>query len=201
MKTRYFLLALLLASPAFAQSNPNNTNIPITQMQNGNPTQATDAVHIARCNHKGCDYQVRMGGNSSPGQIIWNNGGVVDGLSIGNGLNVTTSGGLPTLVASGGGGGGSGITSQQIVLAGASATAVCGEFVGFNSVSGGFKTLTIPASTGSLCIIVTADLFGDAATNPITPVPVSGSIFGSPQCYTSHCSITLLDTSAGWVPI
>lgn len=191
MKRILLLLALLFACPAWAQ-----TNVPITQMTSGAPTQASDAVHVARCNYFGCDFQVPLGGTSTAGQILWNNGGLIAGLGIGTNLSITSG-----VLNATGGGGGSGISSQQIVSSGSSATAICGQFVGFNSASGVAKTVTIPTPAGSLCIIVISDLFGDAFTNNITPVPVSGTIFGSPSVYTAHGSITLLDTSAGWVSI
>lgn len=53
-----FVLALLfMASSAMAQ------NVPITQMQNGGVLRPTDAIHIARCNYAGCDYQVNTVGS------------------------------------------------------------------------------------------------------------------------------------------
>jgi hypothetical protein len=97
---------------------------------------------------------------------------------------------------------GGSIASQTVVSTGSShTTSACNTFVGWNSASGLAKTENIPASTGSLCEITIADLFGDAGTNAITPVPAAGSILGSPTVYTSHGSITLLDTSAGWAGI
>lgn len=99
--------------------------------------------------------------------------------------------------------GGGGYSQQKIVASGSSdSTAFTGIFIGWNSSSGSPKTQTIPASTGSLEIITISDLLGDAYTNPITAVPASGSIIGAQNSiYTNYGSITLLDTSAGWVSI
>jgi hypothetical protein len=97
---------------------------------------------------------------------------------------------------------GGSITSQTVVSTGSShTTSACNTLIGWNSASGFPKTENIPTSTGSLCEITITDLFGDAGTNAITPVPATGSILGSPTVYTSHGSITLVDTSAGWAGI
>lgn len=73
-------------------------------------------------------------------------------------------------------------------------------FIGWQSATTGAKTQTIPASTGSKGIIIVNDMQGTAYNYPITIVPVSGSINGGQnQVYTNYGSLTLLDTSQGWV--
>lgn len=101
------------------------------------------------------------------------------------------------------GGGGGGVTSEHTVTSGSSYTASLNELVKFNSNSGLAKTLNIPAPTGTLNIIIFADIFGDGYNNPITPVPAAGLILNplSAQVYTNGGSVTLLDTLGGWLPI
>lgn len=170
MKRILFLLVLLCALPAFGQqANPNNVNVPISQMQNGDPAQAGDEVHIARCNHFGCDYSVTLGS-------------------------------IASLVVGGG------YAHEQIVSSGTTATvSQVATSVLVNSATAGAKTITIPASTGSKQIITITDYLGNADPLTggwaITAVPATGSITGLNQVYTAHGSITLYDSSIGWVSI
>lgn len=72
----------------------------------------------------------------------------------------------------------------------------------WNSASNAAKTQTIPTSTGSLQQITIMDFYGDSESNPITIAPVSGdinNILPSVEISTQNGSITLLDTSLGWV--
>lgn len=97
------------------------------------------------------------------------------------------------------GGGGSGVTSDVIVITGTTGTAsIVNTFIGFNSASVGNKIADIPASSGSLGTIIISDLFGNAYNNPIS---VNQAIIGVDTIYTDFGSLTLLDTSAGWVSL
>ena len=102
-------------------------------------------------------------------------------------------------LASGGGGSG-GYTTQTIVTTGTTVTIAAGAtFVGFNSAATGAKTVTIPASAGTLKLITIQDIYGNAGTYPIN---VTGStIIGTSSIYTNYSSITLLDTNSGWCSI
>lgn len=103
---------------------------------------------------------------------------------------------------SGGGGGGGGVTSEVFMESGSSlTTALFNIFVGCRSSTASDKIVNIPAATGSLQIIIIADLLGTADTYSITPVPASGTIIGSPVITEEYGSLTLLDTTAGWVPV
>jgi hypothetical protein len=77
-----------------------------------------------------------------------------------------------------------------------------GTLVLFNSASMGAKSVTIPTSTGSKGIITIKDYYGSATSQyPIVPVPVTGTIKDNSQVYTPYGSITLYDSSVGWVGI
>lgn len=96
--------------------------------------------------------------------------------------------------------GGSGINSEVDVNSGTIATVLQKNvLVNWNSSTPGNKTLIIPQSTGTLGQIVIADIAGTAGTYPITPVPVVGSVLGNPQVYTNGSTMTLLDSSLGWI--
>ena len=98
------------------------------------------------------------------------------------------------------GGGGGGVTFQEFVATGASHTTTrVNTFVGWNSSTASGKTQTIPTSAGSLGIIIISDLAGTAGQYPITVAPQTGSITGVNEVYTNYGSITLLDTTDGWV--
>ena len=97
--------------------------------------------------------------------------------------------------------GSAGYFGQSIVTTGTTKTITIGSFVGFNSPTSGNKTLNIPTSNGSLALVTVSDIYGTAATYPITVVPATGSISGLNQVYTNYGAITLLDTTAGWVSI
>lgn len=101
------------------------------------------------------------------------------------------------------GGGGGGVTTQTFVTTGTSGTCPLNGFLGFKSATTGAKTAHIPASAGTLNLVIIADLQGtaDSITGyPITIVPTTGSIVGGQnQIYTNYGSVTLLDTSQGWV--
>ena len=102
------------------------------------------------------------------------------------------------------GSGGGGVTTQTIITTGASGTAHLNGFLGFNSSTNTAKTANIPAPTGTLNIIIIADLKGDASSHAITAVPASGTIIGdSPSSVinTNFGTITLIDTTIGWVSI
>lgn len=100
---------------------------------------------------------------------------------------------------------GSGITSQQIVSSGSTATAILGQAVLMNSASGLAKTVTAPTATGSLQIISIIDVRGDAGTSNITFTPLTGSVVGNSvgqnQVYTNYGTGTWLDTSQGWARV
>lgn len=72
----------------------------------------------------------------------------------------------------------------------------------WNSASTAVKTNYIPVSSGSMQLITICDIAGTAYAYPITAVPLTGSIInGQNQVYTNLGSITLLDSSQGWVGI
>lgn len=103
-------------------------------------------------------------------------------------------------------GGGSGIvSSDREKSTGASDTAVLGDgniAVLWNSSTLTAKSQTIPASTGSLQTILIMDFKGDSDDYPIEITPVSGNInrvLESVFISTPFNSITLIDTSAGWI--
>lgn len=94
------------------------------------------------------------------------------------------------------------ISSQHIVASGASyVSAISSVFIGWQSATTSNKSLTIPQSTGNLSQIVISDLQGTAYTYPITVTPSTGSIIGVNEIYTNYGSLTLFDTTAGWVSI
>lgn len=100
--------------------------------------------------------------------------------------------------------GGGGLNQSQTINAGSVATAAIGDIVGWNSASGLAKTLNAPAATGSLGIIESVDLFGDAFDNPITFVPAGGSIVAGNQnqIYTNGGSARWRDFAPGiWVNV
>jgi hypothetical protein len=80
-----------------------------------------------------------------------------------------------------------------------------GTMVLINSAASGAKTVHIPAATGSKGIITIFDFAGTAdpltGGAVITAVPASGSITGNNQVYTNNGSITLEDSSLGWISI
>ena len=96
--------------------------------------------------------------------------------------------------------GSGGVNTEVSVTTGTIGTASrINTFIGFNSASTGNKTADIPASTGSLGIIIISDIYGNAATYPIS---VNQSVVGVDQVYTNYGSITLLDTTNfGWVSV
>lgn len=96
-------------------------------------------------------------------------------------------------------GGGGGLTTSVIISSGSTATVGLATFVGFNSASGLPKTINAPAATGSLGIVESADLFGDAYTNPITFVPAGGSVVagGQNEIYTNSGSARWRDIEVG----
>lgn len=96
------------------------------------------------------------------------------------------------------GGTGGGLIHQQFVSSGTTDTVVAvGTFVGWQSADAAPKTQIVPDSTGSLGVIVIADLQGTADLYPITvDKPV---INGQNQVYTNGGVLTLLDTAAGYV--
>ena len=95
---------------------------------------------------------------------------------------------------------GGGYANEQIVASGTTATvAQVGTFVIVNSPAPGAKTITIPAPPGSKKVITIQDYAGTAYGNSITAVPVSGGINGLNQVYTNFGSISLYDSSVGWI--
>lgn len=101
----------------------------------------------------------------------------------------------------GGGGGGGGYTAEQVISSGTTATTVAAATnVLWNSATTGAKTNTIPTATGSKKIITITDVRGTAGLYPITAAPVSGSVTnGQNQVYTNGGSLTLYDSSIGWI--
>lgn len=98
-----------------------------------------------------------------------------------------------------GGGGGSGIIHEVDVSTGTTGTAsLVNTFISFNSSTAGDKTADIPASTGSLGMIIISDIALTAGTYPIS---VNQPIVGVDTIYINGASLTLLDTSQGWVSI
>lgn len=98
------------------------------------------------------------------------------------------------------GGGGSGITHERDITSGTADTApLVNTICLWDSATTGNKTQTIPTSSGSLGIIIIMDVEGNASTYPITAVPSSGSIIGPNSVYINNASITLIDTSLGWM--
>jgi hypothetical protein len=99
-----------------------------------------------------------------------------------------------------GGGGGGGVAHEVNVSSGTMGTATqINTFIGFNSATAADKVADIPASTGSLGIIIISDIIGTAGTYPIT---VNQAIVGVNSVYTDNGSLYLLDTAVfGWVSI
>ena len=97
---------------------------------------------------------------------------------------------------------GSGITSQKTISTGSTTTqALLNSFNAWNSMTAATKRQPIPTSTGSLAMIIVADIAGTASQYPINIVPLTGKILGASQVFRDGDSITLLDTSFGWVSI
>lgn len=86
-----------------------------------------------------------------------------------------TPNGMPSgqdfYITAGGGGGGGGVEFQVFVDSGTTYTVEqVNTYVGFFSPDNGDKTVTLPASTGSLGIVIVSDLQGTANTYPISVV-------------------------------
>jgi hypothetical protein len=99
------------------------------------------------------------------------------------------------------GSGGSGFISTEVdVSNGTIGTATkVGTFIGFNSGSFNSKVAHIPASTGSLGMIVISDVIGTAGTYNIT---VNQPVVGLNVVYTDNGALRLLDTKTyGWLSI
>ena len=98
----------------------------------------------------------------------------------------------------GGGSGGSGITNEVDVTTGTTGTATeVGTLLLFNSASFNSKIADIPASTGSLGIIIIIDVAGTAGTYPIT---INQAVSGLNTVYSNNGSLRLIDTKTyGWV--
>lgn len=103
--------------------------------------------------------------------------------------------------------GGGGITSEQLISSGSTATAILGQVILMNSASGLAKAIVAPTATGSKEIISVIDMRGDAGngTATITFAPLTGSVIGNSvgqnQVYTNYGTGTWLDTSQGWVRV
>lgn len=105
-------------------------------------------------------------------------------------------------IANLGGGGGGSVGAQKTVSTGSTdSTLVANLIILWNSSTASPKTQTIPTSTGSLKTIIIVDVAGTAELYPITAVPVSGSLISTADVYTNNGSITLIDTSLGWVSL
>lgn len=92
---------------------------------------------------------------------------------------------------------------QAVVESGTIGPVVAGgTFIAWNSPASGPKTQPLPESIGSLQVITISDVYGDAGTYPITPLPPYGSVIGAVSTvYTNHGSMTLIDTNVGWCSI
>lgn len=100
------------------------------------------------------------------------------------------------------GGGGSGVTHERDIVSGTTDSApLVNTICLWNSATTGNKTQTIPASTGSLGLIIIMDVRGTASTYPITATPALGSILGPNSVYINNASISLIDTSLGWMSV
>lgn len=74
-------------------------------------------------------------------------------------------------------------------------------FIGWLSSDVGPKTQIIPDHSGSMNYLTINDLEGTASeANPITALG-DGIIGNNDQVYTQYGSLTLLDTSFGWVVV
>lgn len=88
-------------------------------------------------------------------------------------------------------------SGSAITLAAAQLQSIDAAVLILNSNSGAPKTVTLPASTGSLARVLVIDGFGDAGTNNISfsPVPVGVGVI-----YTNKGQLWLTDTKTlGWV--
>jgi len=101
-------------------------------------------------------------------------------------------------------GGGGGLTGSDIIVSGNSVNASTGFFYGWNSATTGNKIINAPQAIGSLGIIESADMFGNAGTYPIvfTPSGTDQIIGGQDQIYTNDGSARWRDIAVGlWVNV
>lgn len=99
-------------------------------------------------------------------------------------------------------GGGGGYSTGMFVQSGTTGpTASLSQFIGWQSSTAAPKTQPIPTSIGSLRQITVSDLQGTAEQYPITLVPATGSIIGPNEVAGNYNSLTVLDTTQGWVSI
>lgn len=99
----------------------------------------------------------------------------------------------------------------QITITTGTVTTVSGTniLVKMNSPTAGNKTVYVEGTPGDLTTIVIFDLYGaihgsnagGADTYPITPVALSGNIYGMNELYTCAASLTLNGATEGWVSI
>lgn len=100
----------------------------------------------------------------------------------------------------GSGGGGGFISTEVDITSGTVGTATkVGTLLAFNSGSFNSKVANIPASTGSLGMIIISDVIGTAGTYNIT---VNQSVVGVNVVYSDNGSLRLLDTKTyGWISV
>jgi hypothetical protein len=86
-----------------------------------------------------------------------------------------------------------------------SAALTADTVITWQSAATGAKSQTIPTAIGSGFRMTVTDCQGTATTYPITVAPATGSVIGASMgtnhIYTNYSSITLIDTSIGWVAI
>ncbi len=100
-------------------------------------------------------------------------------------------------------GGGGFISSDRAIGSGSSDIATTSDgLILWNSAAAATKLQTIPASTGSLQVIIIMDFFGNSDVHPIIIAAASGDInntLPSVTISTPGGSLTLLDSILGWV--
>ena len=98
--------------------------------------------------------------------------------------------------------GGGAVLTQKTISSGSTDTETSGNMlILWNSATASNKTQTIPTSSGSMKTFIISDIYGTAGQYPITTSPVSGSIIGVNEVYTPCGSITLIDSTNGWVSV
>ena len=125
--------------------------------------------------------------------LVGGNGSTLTSIALGNGLSLTSG----TLSASGG----SSTPTPRIVTASGAVTILAGDgLVKINKTTGAATAVTLEASPVTGAVHTIKDGKGDAATNPITITPASGTIDGASNFVlnTNRAAVTLEYDGVEW---